>query len=226
VLTFTGETGDGSPGQNADLYMDADLQAYVGSGSVTVGIGPIIQSGPNIPPWFQSMVTLTADAHVFIRYTYDPFPTRVCQASPWSGCPCNNASSTGSNGCANSAGILGGAIDAVGTASIASDTLVLAGSGMTNSSALYFQGSTLSYAQTVHGDGLRCVGGAVVRLGTKTNQSGSSQYPAAGDLPISVRAGVTVPGPRYYQVVDRDGGSFCTSSLFNATSGVAVLWTP
>lgn len=78
----------------------------------------------------------------------------------------------------------------------------------------------------VYGDGLRCVGGSVVRLGTKTNASGTSQYPAPGDLPLSVRGGITQPGVEYYQVVYRDGGNFCTSSAFNATSGMAVLWTP
>jgi len=45
------------------------------------------------------------------------------------------------------------------------------GSQMTNSSALYFQGTTqmAGGAGIAFGDGLRCAGGSIVRLGTKTN---------------------------------------------------------
>jgi hypothetical protein len=103
---------------------------------------------------------------------------------------------------------------------------VLTGSRMTNSTALYFQGSTFDYVQTVYGDGLRCVGGSIVRLGIKSNVSGSSQYPGPNDPSVSVRGGISQPGTACYQVVYRDGGSFCTPSAFNATSGMIVLWTP
>jgi hypothetical protein len=121
---------------------------------------------------------------------------------------------------------MGGVLDAGGTASLSADTLVLSGSSMTSSSALYFQGTTNSYQGAFYGDGTRCVGGSVVRLGTKTNVAGSSQYPAPGDLPVSVRGGVTSPGLRYYQVLYRDNGNYCTTSSFNLTSGMAVLWNP
>ena len=40
---------------------------------------------------------------------------------------------------------------------------------------------------TPFGDGLLCVGGAIVRLGTKVAVGGSSRYPEAGDATISVR---------------------------------------
>jgi hypothetical protein len=129
-------------------------------------------------------------------------------------------------GCSNSAGSAGGVLDASGTASIAADTLVLHGSSMTSSSALYFQGTTYAHAQAVYGDGLVCAGGSIVRLATLTNVNGSSQLPAAGDPSISARAGITQPGLRSYQVIYRDLGSFCTASSFNATSGMAILWTP
>lgn len=223
TFTFANEYGDGGPGQHADIYVDASLQAYVGTGAFNIGLGPVGQVGPYIPPWFQSTATLTTGVSLQVRYTYEPFPTSICEARPWSGCPCNNGSAS-NNGCANSAGTQGGGLQSSGVASIAADTLVLAGSGMTNSSALYFQGTTFDYAQSVYGDGLRCVTGSVARLGIKTNAGGSSQYPMAGDAPISVRGGVTSPGTRYYQVVYRDGGNFCTASQYNATSGRAILW--
>ena len=45
-------------------------------------------------------------------------------------------------------------------------------------------------AGTLFGDGLRCAGGTVVRLATKTNVGGASQYPDVGDPPLSVQGGV------------------------------------
>jgi hypothetical protein len=225
VLTFSGASGDGSPSQAQDVYTDSGIAQYVGSGTFAVSFGPFFDVGPNMPPGMQSIETRTAEVRASVRYTYEPFPTRICRAAPFSGCPCNNPSSA-FNGCANSVSAAGGALDASGAASLSNDTLVLSGSSMTNSSALYFQGTTFGYVQTPYGDGLRCVAGTLARLGTKTNSAGASQYPAAGDLPISVRGGVGAPGTRFYQVIYRDGGNFCTPSQFNATNGLAIAWVP
>ncbi len=141
-------------------------------------------------------------------------------------CPCGNSSAVGANsGCSNSLGV-GGVLVASGSASVAGDTLVLAGSGMPNSSALYFQGTSQSAAGAgaVFGDGLRCAAGSVIRLGTKVNASGASQYPVAGDAAVSVR-GVDAPGDvRTYQVWYRNAAAFCTTSTFNVTNGWQVTW--
>ena len=160
-----------------------------------------------------------------VTYTYDPFPARICRSTESAGCPCNNVGSAG-NGCANSAGSTGGALDATGVASISADTLVLNGANMTSSSALYFQGTSFGYVPAVYGDGLRCVTGSVVRLGAKVNANGSSQFPGSGDIAIALRGNVVTPGLRYYQVVYRDGGNFCSASQFNATNGLAIRWLP
>jgi hypothetical protein len=105
-------------------------------------------------------------------------------------------------GCANSVVPAGAQLTGAGAASIAADTLVLAGSGMPNAAALYFQGTTQlgGGAGVAFGDGLRCAGGTVLRLGTKTNAAGASQYPGPLDLSVSVRGLVTSPGDRTYQV--------------------------
>ncbi|MFN9785271.1 MAG: thrombospondin type 3 repeat-containing protein [Planctomycetia bacterium] len=143
-------------------------------------------------------------------------------------CPCGNASAVGSGaGCLNSlgsAGLLAGA----GIPSIAADTVVLAGSGMPNSSALYFQGTLRQSggAGALFGDGLRCAGGSVVRLGTATNLAGTSTYPAAGQPSVSTKGLVVAPGTRTYQVWYRNSASFCTTSTFNLTNGVEVVWNP
>ncbi len=47
---------------------------------------------------------------------------------------------------------------------------------------------------TPFGDGLLCVDGAIVRLGTKVAMGGSSRYPEAGDATISVRGLVAADG--------------------------------
>jgi hypothetical protein len=143
-------------------------------------------------------------------------------------CPCGNNSTLGAGeGCLSSLG-MGAKIDTTGNPSIAADTLVLHGSQMPNSSALYFQGTTQVSAGLggVFGDGLRCAGGSVTRLKTTTNVAGVSQYPVAGDPSISVKGNVTAPGTRTYQVWYRNAASFCTPSTFNLSNGLQVMWNP
>ncbi len=143
-------------------------------------------------------------------------------------CPCgNNTLPADQAGCRNSLGT-GGRIRASGNASLAADTIVLAGSQMPNSSALYFQGTSQQGAGlgSAFGDGLRCAGGAIIRLGTKANSAGASQYPVGADLPVSIKGLVTVPGSRTYQVWYRNAAAFCTTSTFNLSNGVQLTWTP
>jgi len=137
-------------------------------------------------------------------------------------CPCGNNGAPG-NGCASSVNPSGANLSSSGAASLANDTLVLTGTGMPNSSCLYFQGTTMVSA--AFGDGLRCAGGSVNRLGTKTNVGGTSQYPGPNDQPISVRGQVTQPGTRNYQVWYRNAAAFCTPSTFNLSNGISIVWS-
>ncbi len=140
-------------------------------------------------------------------------------------CPCGNVGVAG-NGCPNSINAAGAHLAATGNASIAADTVVLAGTGMPNSSALYFQGTAQQSGGlgVVFGDGLRCAGGSVIRLATKFNAAGASQFPAGGDPSVSVRGLVASPGSRTYQCWYRNAAAFCTASTFNLTNGVGVTW--
>ncbi len=141
-------------------------------------------------------------------------------------CPCGNAGTAG-NGCANSVVAAGGNLAASGSTSLSNDTLVLTGSGMPNSSALYFQGTMQQSGGlgVAFGDGLRCAGGTIVRLGTKSNVAGASQYPTVGDPTVSVRGLVMTPGTRVYQVWYRNAAAFCTASTFNLSNGLSVVWS-
>jgi hypothetical protein len=141
-------------------------------------------------------------------------------------CPCGNASpALDQSGCLSSLGN-GGKLRAYGLASIGQDTLTLSGTQMPNSSALYFQGTTQQNGGlgVAFGDGLRCAGGSILRLATKLNAGGGSQYPAGADLPISVRGNLVPGDTRHYQVWYRNAASFCTASTFNLTNGVSIVW--
>ncbi len=142
-------------------------------------------------------------------------------------CPCGNFSAlSAGEGCANSLGT-GSILGWSGSARLNGDTFALLGSQMPNSTCLYFQGTTQTAAGvgTAFGDGLRCASGTVVRLGTKVNVGGSSQYPGFGDLSVSVKGGVSTPGAtRTYQVWYRNAAAFCTTSTFNLTNALQVTW--
>ena len=140
-------------------------------------------------------------------------------------CPCANESSPADrSGCQHSLAY-GGHLDALGQASLAQDTLVLYGSAMPNTPVIYFQGS-LEVAPTTFGDGLRCAGGSLVRLAIRFNQGGLSNYPGAGDPPLSVGGGVGSASMRMYQAYFRDPAAYCTAATFNATNAVRVNWLP
>jgi len=140
-------------------------------------------------------------------------------------CPCTPSAS--GNGCPNSVNLGGANLVASGTASILSDTLVLSGTGMPDGSALYFQGTNRvdGGSGASFGDGLRCAGGVITRLGTKTNVAGVSRYPEPGDPSISQVGGLTTTSSRTYQVWYRDPTPYCTPAAFNLTNGFEVAWT-
>jgi hypothetical protein len=177
---------------------------------------------------FAFPATMPAGPFEILWYRFTVGPPGVVSAycfgdASGAGCPCSNYGLLG-NGCASSVNSFGAHLAGTGMPSIAGDTIVLAGSGMPNSSALYFQG-TASIA-TFFGDGLRCAGGSVIRFGTKSNNSGLSQYPALGDLPVSVRGLCSAGSTRHYQVWYRNSAAYCTPSTFNLTNGVTVTWGP
>ncbi len=104
----------------------------------------------------------------------------------------------------------------------------VSGTGMTNSVALYIQGTSALQGGlgSSFGDGLRCAGGAVVRLAVKSNSSGASQLPQAGEPRLSLTGGVLAPGERTYQAWYRDAATFCAPATFNLTNGWRVEWKP
>jgi hypothetical protein len=167
------------------------------------------------------------------------FTTAACAPEPGSGfcfgdgsgtaCPCGNAGHVGfGQGCDNSEGHPA-RLTALGVASIAHDTLVLRAAGMTTTTFAVFMQATAKDnggAGSVSGDGLSCISGTSLVVGSKPGSNGVALYPHAGDPAVSVVGGVTAGATRYYQAWYRDAASFCTASSLNTTNGYQVVWAP
>jgi hypothetical protein len=139
-------------------------------------------------------------------------------------CPCGNQGLP-AHGCDNSLGNGGVFLDTNGRPSIASDTMELLATGMpAGATGLFFQGTQAIGPPQHFGDGLRCVGGTIIRLATKTSPGGSLQYPAAGEASIHARGLVTSAGDRFYQLWYRNSATFCTSATFNLSNALEVHW--
>jgi hypothetical protein len=103
---------------------------------------------------------------------------------------------------------------------------VLVGSNLPDSFGLFVQGTTRFNGGlgTPFGDGLRCVGGTVMRLSIEPITGGVARYPRPGDAPISVLAGLNPGDVRMYQLWYRNAAAFCTSSTFNLTNAIEATW--
>jgi hypothetical protein len=201
-----------NPQANEELYFRWDLSSF--SDTILDYRIDWVSSAPN-----SSLGAVLLD----VRMDCPPGSAQCFGDGSGSACPCVNNGAAG-NGCANSVNVAGGNLAAHGRASVALDTVILTGSGMPNSSCLYFQGTTT--ISTPFGDGLRCAGGQVIRLGITSNSAGSSQYPAVGQQPVSVRGAVASGDVRIYQAWYRNAAAFCTSGTFNLSNAYRITWTP
>jgi hypothetical protein len=173
----------------------------------------------------------------------------VCASSAWSQftpfcwgdtssgpCPCGNVSLPLTGGCLNSLGSPGLLVAsspsgfARVTADISGqDPVSLTGSGMPNSTCVYFQGS--ANPPLLFGDGIRCVNNPFqVQLGTRTNIGGTSFVGGVPGPAISLQGFLLTPLPapvtRQYQCWYRNAAAFCMPATFNMTNGVSITWTP
>jgi hypothetical protein len=146
-------------------------------------------------------------------------------------CPCDNSGVSG-HGCNNSISSGGALLTASGTTS--PDTLVLTSSAeLPSALSIFLQGNVETQFVLAFGDGLRCIGGQLLRLYVKNALNGAAVAPRLGDPSISARSAALgdpiSPGSRrYYQVYYRDPDlSFCPSpsgSTFNVSNGMRVTW--
>ncbi|MFO1008526.1 MAG: hypothetical protein U1F29_00515 [Planctomycetota bacterium] len=171
----------------------------------------------------------SAAPQVFLRACVDA-PSVLCPgdgtATP---CPCGNSGASG-HGCASSSNAAGAWLVANGVASAFADTLSLASSGTTNGVVLFVQSTEAQNGGlgVPLGDGVLCVGGSILRLGTMQASGGLSQYPNVGQASISVRGQIPPGGgvTRVYQARYRNSASFCTPDTFNLSNAIAIEWLP
>ena len=145
-------------------------------------------------------------------------------------CPCGNQGASG-RGCDNSASTGGARLTVHG--SVEPDRVALGATDVISSAlCIFFQARSVLASPVAFGDGARCIGGTLERIGLKTATTGSARYPGIGDPSISARsAGLGDPiqpgTDRYYQVHYRDvDPAFCNPApaTFNASNAVMVRW--
>ncbi|MBI5361677.1 MAG: hypothetical protein HZA53_00770 [Planctomycetes bacterium] len=154
-----------------------------------------------------------------------PGATAFCPGDGTStACPCANDGGVG-RGCANSAFATGALLASTGAPLVGADTVQLQASGMTGATCVFFQGSA-QQAPVIVDDGLGCVTGTVIRLGTKAVVSNASAFPQSGDPLIHTRGSIPTAGAtRYYQCFYRNAAAaFCPPATSNRTNGVRIIW--
>jgi hypothetical protein len=148
-------------------------------------------------------------------------------------CSPNNPPSAHGRGCDNFGGHTGGAqLTAVGSASVANDTIVFT-SSFENPTAftVLMQGTTTS--NLVFGAGIRCVAGTLKRLYIAGASGGIFTHPAGADLSVHLRStalGYIIHPPitlfylAYYR--DPSAASHCGGATFDASQSGSLNWIP
>ena len=145
-------------------------------------------------------------------------------------CPCANENdgTVPGAGCANGVFSTGALLGGTGVATVSPDTVVLFAAGVEPSgTCLFFQADNDLAPGLIWGDGLRCAGGALKRLGTEVADAAGYSDTSLWGTPISLKAGnVGAGGTKYYQCWYANTiGSMCGSGI-NTTNGFAITWSP
>ena len=160
-------------------------------------------------------------SHLFHLEPGNPF----CFGETWLLlCPCDNFSGF-NRGCSNSTGV-GAALDAGGSTSVVHDNLALHSSDLPAGTGLYVQANNyilgfFGYGSPF-GDGLRCVGGGLIRLEVQHSSGGTSQT----TISIVTRGKVSAGDTKRYQYYYRDANGSPCGTGFNLTNGYQLTWTP
>jgi len=141
-------------------------------------------------------------------------------------CPCANESDPGTGqGCMNSSGF-GGKLAGTGSTSIGADDLLMHGDNLLpGQPALLFAGQNAINGGNgvTFGDGLRCAGQNVVRLGVRVpNAFGDATWGPG----ISALGGWSAGDTRHVQGWYRDPNGGPCGAGFNLTNGVSLTFTP
>ena len=138
-------------------------------------------------------------------------------------CPCGNAGAA-DEGCANSTGA-GALLAGAGTASASADDLLLLASGLLPSrpALLFAGGSSTGGTGILLGDGLRCAGAPIERIGVRLPDA---QGEATWGPGLTQQQGWSAGQTWRFQVWYRDASPSPCGSDFNLSAGYRVLLTP
>jgi len=193
---------------------------HAGSGWLLLEAYGINESG-----WIVGRGTKDSASRAFLLVPADPtVGTALCFGDGLgTPCPCNNDGAVG-EGCANSAGqgavLLGG-----GSTSVAADDLTFTCTQMpADKPVLLFAGSNAVNGGlgVTFGDGLRCAGGGIVRLGVELGDGGGQASWAGG---MAGEQGWISGDVRVFQAWYRDQTGPCASE-FNLSPAVEVVFEP
>ncbi len=224
---WDGKTG--LPSSRVDIYDDisgvwstASLQfSRWGLAATTVDDRAMFAGGAN-----------TMIIHATVEVYEPPNIYPYCSGDPGAGTPCpcgnDNDSLVPYSGCANGVYSSGARLFWLGEASVSADTLVLKTTGMEPSnSGLYFQANNDLSPGSAWGDGLRCAGGQLKRLGVVFATGAGVSDTSGFALPISVKAGnIQVGDTKYYQCWYRNPLNSPCGGEFNTSNGLSVTWLP
>jgi hypothetical protein len=141
-------------------------------------------------------------------------------------CPCSTAGEFG-HGCQNSANTGGALMSSSGSLSPDALNFSIAGE-LHHSLTILLQGDTPTNWIWPFGDGLRCIGGHLLRMFVTNAVNGVASLPGPTDLSITARAAMMgqpiPPGSiRLYQAYYRDSASACNTG-FNVSNGARIVW--
>ena len=139
-------------------------------------------------------------------------------------CPCGNNGNTG-EGCGNSTFNGGAKLDATGTTSVATDDLTFTSTNLIPSQgALLFVGNNAinNGNGIIFGDGLRCAGGSVIRLGVKMPDGTGTATWGPG---LTSKDAWDAGDVKRFQVWYRDPIGVPCGTQFNLTNGIEVGFT-
>lgn len=184
-------------------------------------------SGRTMLQWTHVIGTHNDDVQGAIFDLYDGGAWNVVCAGDGTGtaCPCGNTGAF-QHGCANSANAQGALLSVSGSTSTLAGTATLSLSGTPPTTTCIFLSSTATSGGVLFGDGLLCTSGPIVRLGSRTTVAGNAAFPGpGGPSTLLTASGVGFDGgTRYYQALYRNNTNFCTSSTFNLSNGVRMIW--
>lgn len=187
----------------------------------------VIGSGESLVAYDDTVAPVDMDAPVGVAvdfHQHNEVGDAFCTSASIVGCPCNNAAISG-EGCANSTGV-GALLEGEGSSGIGNDDLELHVHQLpSGAAAIAFAG----FQQVNNGngqrfyDGLRCVGGPLLRLGVV--QADASGFAAWGPGLAAAQPLLVVGVTAHFQAWYRDPSGPCGTTA-NFSNGLSVTFDP